>query len=140
MGFLEQDVNGMAKFVGMLRYIQDGEDVAALTEEFKDALAAEPPGFWHHCAFVAESGRQAVTETMQALSPLYPPLPVALACGDNAPAAGIQDSCHRLQLLLPGSKVQYIPCSKGSWQLEGPDCLQVLLDMMGELLSQVAQQ
>ncbi|CAJ1454863.1 unnamed protein product [Effrenium voratum] len=60
--------------------------------------------------------------------------PVVLAASDQAPLVVVGEAMQRLQQIMPGSKLEFIPSSKWSWHLEGPDVLQSVSQMFSSLL------
>ena len=52
--------------------------------------------------------------------PLQSP-PVVLAASDQAPLVVVGEAMQRLQQIMPGSQLEFIPSSKWSWHLEGED-------------------
>jgi len=60
--------------------------------------------------------------------------PVTLVIGDSSPDVSFGDSAYNLAKLMEDVKIQFIPNSKQSWELEGPDQIQFLGSVLGSIL------
>lgn len=97
----------------------ESEQLEGISAPLSEAVAAEGVTFWEHVASHNEWIPRAIAHS---LGSSLPPVdvPCLLLCSAHAPAAPVQDSMRNLHGKMLGSKLVFIPKSKGWWELDNP--------------------
>ena len=103
--------------------------------KYKEALEGASANFWEMAMLQPSYNFEHTTGMFTSLPvwPLESP-PVLLASSDQAPLVVVGEAMQRLQQIMPGSKLEFIPNSKWSWHLEGPDVIANVSQMLSSLL------
>ena len=96
------------------------EGVEATKLKYKAALETASKNFWEMAKLQPSYNFEHMTSMFTSLPewPLSSP-PVVLAASDQAPLVVVGEAMRRLQQIMPGSTLDFIPNSKWSWHLEG---------------------
>ena len=102
---------------------------------YKEALEAASPNFWEMAMLQPSYNFEHITSMFTSLHvwPIESP-PVVLAASDQAPLVVVGEAMQRLQQIMPGSKLEFIPNSKWSWHLEGGDVIDEVSAMLTSVL------
>ena len=96
------------------------EGMEQIKAEYKNALDSASDNFWDLARLQPSWNFAKLTPTFASMQewPLQSP-PVVLAASDQAPLVVVGEAMQRLQQIMPGSRLEFIPSSKWSWHLEG---------------------
>lgn len=106
-------------------HTEDAEQFADRFDQWRAAAQAADEGFWAFLCTYLSGPKGGLSGAMQAMlllreySALDPPMHVLILSGSSAPTALFHEAAKRLQRLLPGSGVAYLPKSALLWALEG---------------------
>ena len=108
--------------------------------KYKEALEGASANFWEMAMLQPSYNFEHTTGMFTSLPvwPLESP-PVLLASSDQAPLVVVGEAMQRLQQIMPGSKLEFIPNSKWSWHLEGPDVVDEVTEMLATLIPSKVQ-
>ena len=108
--------------------------------KYKEALEGASANFWEMAMLEPSYNFEHTTGMFTSLPvwPLESP-PVLLASSDQAPLVVVGEAMQRLQQIMPGSKLEFIPNSKWSWHLEGPDVVDEVTEMLATLIPSKVQ-
>ena len=111
------------------------EGMEEIKSSYKDALDAASDNFWELARLQPSWNFAKLTPTFTSLPewPLQSP-PVILAASDQAPLVVVGEAMQRLQQIMAGSQLEFIPSSKWSWHLEGADVVDEVALMLESVL------
>eukprot|EP00438_Fugacium_kawagutii_P001579 Skav221821 [mRNA] locus=scaffold885:83026:93233:+ [translate_table: standard] len=111
------------------------EGVEETKQAYRKALENASANFWEMARLQPSHNFEHTTSVFTSLPPwpLESP-PVLLAASDQAPLVVVGEAMQRLQQIMPGSKLEFIPSSKWSWHLEGGDVIDEVSSMLTSVL------
>ena len=134
--FDQRDMDNILGVLPDFMYPTGGADgVEATKKAYAEALSSASEKFWKLSALQPSWNFDHLTTILSSQEEWHMDSPpVVLACSDQAPLVVVSESTQRLHHLLPGSKLEFIPSSKWSWQLEGDAVLASVTELLDTLL------
>ncbi|CAE7201329.1 warA [Symbiodinium natans] len=134
--FENKDMDSIMGVLPDFMYPTGGADgVEATKQAYAAAVSSASEKFWKLSALQPSWNFNHLTPILSSQSEWQmDSLPVVLACSDQAPLVVVGESMQRLNHLMPGSKLEFIPSSKWSWQLEGEEVLESVTELLDSLL------
>ena len=116
------------------------EGMEEIKQNYKTALDTASDNFWDLARLQPSWNFAKLTPTFASMPqwPLEDSPPVVLASSDQAPLVVVGEAMQRLQQILPGSHLEFIPSSKWSWHLEGDNVTDAVASMMEPMLPSAA--
>ncbi|CAE6911075.1 Clcn3 [Symbiodinium sp. CCMP2592] len=111
------------------------EGMEEIKANYKNALDSASDNFWDLARLQPSWNFAKLTPTFASMQewPLQSP-PVVLAASDQAPLVVVGEAMQRLQQIMPGSRLEFIPSSKWSWHLEGKDVAEFISELLASVL------
>ena len=134
--FERRDLDNILGVLPDFMYPTGGADgMEATKKAYAEALSSASEKFWKLSALQPSWNFDHLTTILSSQEEWHMDSPpVVLACSDQAPLVVVSESTQRLHHLLPGSRLEFIPSSKWSWQLEGEDIWDETVMLLKEVL------